>query len=292
MLSFLSENIEIWHYSGYRTTVYGEYFYELKNAWDLERLHEIYHFSKKNSLPLLFIGWGTNLLFSKDIYHWVVIKNSLQGWHYDKKTRLLKTSSNELIWKIAESLEYEHNNPLWHRFIWLPGSVWGAIYGNAGCFGLETESNFDHAMIYDMKKWKTMLWKKGDMWFAYRHSKLKENNEYFIIEAIFDLSKKKEKYHSDVDNIYFREYKQPKWYSCGSFWKNPSKEHSAGSLIEQVGLKWYRHGGARWSDLHANFLLSDGESCKPSDLIELVNMTHAKVKEKTGYDLINEVQIL
>jgi UDP-N-acetylmuramate dehydrogenase len=75
------------------------------------------------------------------------------------------------------------------------------------------------------------------MGFSYRHSMLKEHPEYFIVNAVFDLSEKREKYHSDVDNIYFREHKQPKGYSCGSFWKNPNKEHSAGSLIEQVGLK-------------------------------------------------------
>ena len=95
------------------------------------------------------------------------------------------------------------------------------------------------------------------MGFAYRHSILKEKKEYFIIEASFDLSRKVETYNSDVDNIDFRENKQPKGNSCGSFWKNPSRELSAGFLIESVGLKGYRHGGARWSELHANFLLSD-----------------------------------
>lgn len=99
------------------------------------------------------------------------------------------------------------------------------------------------------------------------------------MDSVFDLSEKIEKYHSEVDNIDFRENKQPKGNCCGSFFKNPSLPTgggmsagkggtvSAGSLIERVGLKGYRHGGAYWSDLHANFLMSDGESCPPSDLI-------------------------
>jgi UDP-N-acetylenolpyruvoylglucosamine reductase len=45
--------------------------------------------------------------------------------------------------------------------------------------------------------------------FSYRSSILKENNKYFLLKTKFDLSKKIEKYHSEVDNIYFREYKQP-----------------------------------------------------------------------------------
>ena len=136
------------------------------------------------------------------------------------------------------------------------------------------------------------MFTKEEMGFAYRHSILKERKEYFIIEASFDLSKKVETYHSDVDNIDFRENKQPKGNSCGSFWKNPSRDLSAGFLIESVGLKGYRHGGARWSELHANFLLSDGESCKPSDLVELVELTRAKVLEKHGILLENEVQMI
>jgi len=73
--------------------------------------------------------------------------------------------------------------------------------------------------------------------FSYRNSKLKEEKKYFLISAKFNLSKKIEKYHSDVDNIDFRENKQPKGNSCGSFFKNPNREQSAGYLIEQVGLK-------------------------------------------------------
>ena len=67
---------------------------------------------------------------------------------------------------------------------------------------------------------------------------------------------------------------------------------SAGSLIEAVGLKGYRHGGAYWSDLHANFLMSDGESCLPSDLVELVHLTQDRVKKETGIELVNEVRII
>jgi UDP-N-acetylmuramate dehydrogenase len=130
------------------------------------------------------------------------------------------------------------------------------------------------------------------MGFSYRHSFLKDSSHLFLIDAEFDLSEKREQYHSDVDNIDFRENKQPKGNCCGSFFKNPSKEHSAGSLIERVGLKGYRHGGAYWSDLHANFLMSDGVSCPPSDLIELVRLTQDRVKKETGIELVNEVRII
>lgn len=142
-----------------------------------------------------------------------------------------------------------------------------------------------------MKTSEFLTFSKEEMKFAYRHSILKENPHYFVISAEFDLSQKVEKYASEVDNIDFRENRQPKGNSCGSFFKNPSPEASAGFLIEKVGLKGYHHGGAMWSDLHANFLLAE-DNCKPEDLIHLVRFTQQKVKAETGFDLINEVRII
>jgi UDP-N-acetylmuramate dehydrogenase len=216
----------------------------------------------------------------------------LRGWKYDEVTKILQTSANESIWKIAENIEKIHHNPLWHRFIGLPGSIGGAIYGNAGCFGLETESNFLKATVFDMEAGIKKYFDKSHMEFSYRHSMLKEHPEYLLVSATFDLSKKIEKYHSDVDNIDFRENKQPKGNSCGSFFKNPSKEKSAGMLIESVGLKGHKHGGAMWSDLHANFLISDPKTCTGQDLYELVMLTQEKVKKEHGISLVNEVKIV
>ena len=238
------------------------------------------------------IGGGTNLLFARDFYPGVIVKNHFSGWSYHPDTKLLTTASNENIWHIASALEDEHHQPIWHRFIGLPGSIGGAVVGNAGCFGLETQSNFQGAEVFDMSTGGRKTLTRDEMQFGYRDSFLKQHPEYFLIRATFDLSEVREKYASDVDNIDFRENKQPKGNSCGSFFKNPSREVSAGMLIEQVGLKGYRHGGARWSELHANFLLSDGVDCRPSDLIELVRLTQERVKSETGHDLVNEVRII
>ena len=85
-----------------------------------------------------------------------------------------------------------------------------------------------------MRSDKKITLSKEEMQFSYRSSYLKENNDLFIISADFDLARINEKYSSDVDNIYFREHKQPKGNCCGSFFKNPSRDTSAGMLIESV----------------------------------------------------------
>lgn len=74
------------------------------------------------------------MLFAFDTYPGVVVKNKLRGWEYNKQTKILETYSDEKIRHIALILEMEDGQALWHRFIGLPGTIGGAIYGNAGCF--------------------------------------------------------------------------------------------------------------------------------------------------------------
>ena len=292
MQSFLLTDYEIGHYSGYKTRVYADYFFEITTENDLQKLHEAYIFSQEKKLPFLIIWWGTNILFSKSRFEWIVIKNSIVGWEYNEEKKILHANASSSIWEISETLEIEYNQPIWHRFIWLPGSIWGAVFWNAGCFGLETESNFSRATVFNMQTWVRQNRPKEDMGFSYRHSYLKDNPDLFLIDVWFDLSEKIEKYASEIDVIDFRENKQPKGNCCGSFFKNPSREISAGMLIESVWLKWYHLGWAHWSPIHANFLMSDGESCLPWDLIEIIRFTQDIVKKEKGIDLINEVRII
>jgi UDP-N-acetylmuramate dehydrogenase len=240
----------------------------------------------------LFIGSGTNMLFAFENFDWIVIKNNLFWWNYDEKTKILTSYSQEKISDLAEILEKKFEQKLWHRFIGLPWSVWGAVYWNAWCFWLETENNFLEAKIYNLETWKIENFSKEKINFSYRNSILKEkNNKFFLIEAKFDLSKKIEKYHSDVDNIDFRENKQPKGNTCGSFFKNPNREYSAWFLIENVWLKWKKISWAFFSELHANFLMSDG-SASYKDLLDLIELAQKKVKEKFWIEIINEVRII
>lgn len=292
MLNFLQKDGDISHLSNFKTKAKTKYFFEIKNLEDVEKIGLIYDFAKTQKLQVLVVGWGTNMLFAFDVYNGIIIKNSLDGYLYDKKTKELIVYSNHSIRQVAQELEKKYNQKIWHRFIGLPGSVWGAIYGNAGCFGLETESNLTKVDVYNIKTKSFERFHKADCEFEYRESFFKKNKDYFIIKWYFDLSKLYEKYSSDVDNIKFREEIQPKWNSCGSFFKNPSKEFSAGKLIEQVGLKWFVHGNAYFSEKHANFLMTKEDGWDYRDLVYLINLAQVRVKQETGIDITPEVQII
>ncbi len=291
-MKLLQKNIDITSLSNFKTPARSKYYFEINEEKDLEKVSEIYNFSKEEDLEILFVWGWTNMLFAFDKFDWIVVKNNLMWWNYDEEKKVLESYSNELISDIAEKLELELNQNLWYRFIGLPGSIGWAVYWNAGCFGLETENNFMKAEVLNIETGQVSIMSKMGMDFEYRSSILKQNNnKYFLIKAFFDLSKKKEKYHSDVDNIDFRENKQPKWNTCGSFFKNPNREQSAGYLIEQVWLKWYKLGGAFFSEKHANFLMNDWTGIY-KDLLDLIKLAQDKIKKKFTIDLINEVRII
>ena len=285
----IKENVDITELSNFHTKAKAKYFYEF--TWNIEELKQVLEFAKQNNLKKLIVWWWTNLLFAFDIFDWLVIKINLLWYSYDKEKKILKTASWEKISDLAEKLEKDYANDLWHRFIGLPGTVGGAVSWNAGCFGLETENNFQQAEVFDLTNFQIKTLDKHDMDFAYRTSILKQTWNYILLNAYFDLSKKVEKYHSDVDNIEFRENKQPKWYTCGSFFKNPDRENSAWKLIELVWLKWYKLWWAFFSEKHANFLMSDGTATY-DDLLKLKDLAKQKVKEKYWYDLEEEIRIV
>ncbi|MDP5038893.1 MAG: FAD-binding protein [Candidatus Gracilibacteria bacterium] len=291
-MEFLKTNIDISHLSNFKTKAFTKYYYEINNISDLDNLSKIYNFCILNNLGFLIVGGGTNLLFAFDKFNGFIVKNNLEFFNYNEVTKILEVGTSNSIREVSEKLEIVFNNDLWHRFIGLPGSIGGAVFGNAGCFGLEMENNFLSAEIYCLKTGEIKTFFKDDMNFEYRESFIKNNPEYFIVSVKFDLSKKVEKYSTDVDNIKFREEVQPKGNSCGSFFKNPSKEFSAGYLIENVGLKGFHHNNAFFSEKHANFLMMSVDNGNYIDLLELINIAKYKVLDKFDIELVNEVRII
>ena len=209
-----------------------------------------------------------------------------------KKEVYLKVSSGQPIWQLAEELESKYDITVWHRFLGLPWSIGGAVYGNAGCFGLEIGPYVTSVEILDTKIGEVCTKTGEELNFAYRWSECRNHPEWFILSITCDLSQMIEKYPAPAeDPLAWRSRVQPPWYSCGSFFKNPSREQTAGYLIEEVGLKWYRHGGAFFANQHANFLMSDGTATW-RDLVELVELAQQKVLQKFQIQLEPEVRII
>jgi len=289
-IDYLIIDKDISNLSNYNTKAFTKYYFEINNRQDIDKLVEIKDFANQNKLEILFIWWWTNLLFAFDVFEGIVIKNCLKWWNYNEEFHILETYSSEKISDIAIDL-FKRGQLLWKRFIWLPWSVWGAVYWNAWCFWLETENNFLSAELLNLNTWKLEIFDKKQMNFDYRTSIVKKLENYFIISTKFDLSILIEKYSSDVDNIHFREHRQPKWNTCGSFFKNPSREISAWKLIEDIWYKWKKLWWAFFSEIHANFLMNDWTATY-RDLLDIVEIVTKIIKDKYNIDMVPEVRII
>lgn len=289
-IDYLIIDKDITDLSNFKTKAKTKYYYEINNINDLNKLIDIYKFANNNNIKIIFVWWWTNILFAFDLYDWIIIKNNLKWWTYNKNKYILESYSSEYISDISKDL-FKNWQLLWKRFIWLPWTIWWAVYWNAWCFWLETQNNFLSAKILDLNTWKIEIYKNKQMDFWYRNSIVKQKEYLFIISVRFDLSLLKEKYSSNEDNIYFRENRQPKGNTCWSFFKNPSKELSAWKLIEDIWFKWKKIWWAYFSELHANFLMNDW-SASYKDLLYLVNNVQKEIKIKYNIDLIPEVRII
>ena len=288
ILKYLEKNKNITDFSGFKTQAKSKFFFNFNTLEDLDKLRKIFKFINNNKKKYLIIWWWTNLFFAFDTFDGVVIKNNFKWYHFNKN--ILDISTNETISDIAKILEKKHKNTIWHRFIWLPWSIWWAVFGNAWCFWLEIQNNFVSCRALNIHTWEIKNFNKKDICFRYRDSIFKKTWKYFIIDVKFDLSFKSEKYAQTTNNIDFRKYKQPEGLSCGSFFKNP-KWYSAWKLIENVWLKWYKIWWAFFSPKHCNFLMSDGTATY-QDLISLKDLAISRIKEKYDIILDSEVRII
>lgn len=288
----LQEHADISHLSGFHTPAKARYFIEY-NGKNLEELKSAARFATENSLPILTISGGKNLLLAFDEYLWLVIHNNSKGYEFIQNTqKKIQVASGQSIWELAESLERDNNITLWHRFLGLPGSIGGAVFGNAGCFGLEIGPYVERVYIFDLKTGLELEKTGVELDFKYRWSECKNHPEWFLLSVICDLSELREKYPAPPeDPLAWRERVQPEGYSCGSFFKNPSREQSAGSLLEQSWLKWQHLWGAYFAEKHANFLMSDG-TASWQDLMALIKLAQNTVYEQFDLELEPEVRII
>jgi UDP-N-acetylmuramate dehydrogenase len=174
----------------------------------------------------------------------------------------------------------------------IPGSVGGAVVGNAGAYG---ESVSDCLLeVHLLEEGKEHVVEPGRLDFSYRHSLLKSRPDMVVLSAAFQLR------HGHRDDLLariaedtaLRRSKHPLEYaSCGSYFKNPSREMPAARLVEEAGLKGLRVGRAHVSEKHANFLVAE-EGATAADITTLAAEVVRRVKETSGYELREEVRRL
>jgi UDP-N-acetylmuramate dehydrogenase len=258
---------------------------------DSKELPKLVNFAKKYKLPYFLFGKGSNILFDDKGFRGLVIKNECSN--IEIKRNDVQADAGVAISNLVKETVKKGLSPM-EKWTGLPGTVGGAVYGNAGSNGLQTKDILDSAEIFDTKTGKIKKVKNKYFNFQYRSSILKKTGEV-LISATFKLtrSKKTEEQTKKEQKKLIKErlQKQPFGLSSGCFFRNPSGEHPAGYLIEKANLKGKKIGKAQISDKHANFILNLG-GAKSSDIIKLATLIQTTVKTKFKVKLEPEVQIL
>jgi UDP-N-acetylmuramate dehydrogenase len=165
--------------------------------------------------------------------------------------------------------------------IGLPGTVGGAVYGNAGAHGVEIGDFVEKIKLFDSKK-GVHEENREFFQFSYRYSILKKTKE-IVLEIMLDLPPlDPEEIKTEV--LKFRAEKQPRGKVAGSFFTNPGANESAGFLIDKAGLKGLKEGDIMVSQKHGNWLLNVGEGTQ-KQLVKLAKKIKNRIKDLYNINL-------
>jgi UDP-N-acetylmuramate dehydrogenase len=174
----------------------------------------------------------------------------------------------------------------------IPGSVGGAVVGNAGCYGRSIAEVLLEAEVYPIQTHEVETVSPEFFEFGYRHSKLKSDQQFIVMSATLRLMPRpRPLVLKEVEaELQQRLQKHPHDAACaGSFFQNPSRERPAWRLLVDAGMSGDWIGGAKFSPKHANFLINMGDA-RSSDIIRLARKAQMAVLENSGFELVPEVR--
>lgn len=239
--------------------------------------------------PVLWIGLGSNLLVRDGGIRGVVIDT------HGVFDRLERVAEDEVVCgagvacaKLAKQCVKWGLGPA-EFFAGIPGTLGGALAMNAGAFGGETWKHVLEVETLD-RQGNRRVRPAADYGVGYRHVQGPANEWFLGARLRFEV-----RASATQDDIRVllarRKATQPigAW-SCGSVFTNPPGDHAA-RLIEACGLKGFRIGGARVSEVHANFIVNDG-SARARDIEDLIAHVQRTVRERHGVELRPEVRVV
>src|SRR3989338_5845208 len=291
-------------------------FFEAKSIEDLKLALKA---AKKVKIPVVVIGGGANVLVSDSGFDGLVIKNRATGVKlvglkgtYSKHGRGIKTAfvyaaSGTLMNQLAR-FTLDQGLAGLEFLLSVPGTVGGGIKINAHFEVEQGEflgSRLASATLFNPKTAEITEVDQKYFNFSYDHSKIQETGE-IVLDAIFKLGKSPDPvnlWQKALANVKRRNEEQPIGTACsGCVFRNidagdanrlatPNLTTSAGFIIDSLGLKGTKIGGAEISNHHANFIVNRGNA-SANDVIKLINLVKEKTKNTYGIDLHTEIFLI
>jgi UDP-N-acetylmuramate dehydrogenase len=273
-------------------------------ATTVDQLEGLAELAAEHAIPTLVLGGGSNILVSDAGVRGLVIAN--QTRHYAWRTPVgasvdgnqpvacpqLVADSGVLLAGLARTAIRAGLSGL-EWAVSVPGTVGGAVIGNAGAYGGDIARNLAEAVVAYPGQGRQAL--TGEqMAFAYRSSLLKRQlasgeAQPVVLTTAFNLASGDAAALAALAEGWLarRRASQPVEPSAGSIFRNPPGDH-AGRLVESVGLRGQRIGGAQISQRHANFIVNI-ENARADDVRALMNLMRKRVYEDTGIELVPEI---
>ncbi len=286
----------------------AEFFVEVSTVGELV---EALEHAEKNHLATFVFSGGSNLLINDKGVRGLVIHVANSGLRIQDQR--MSTDAGTNLLKVVEAASQAGLAGM-ERLSGIPGSLGGAIRGNAGAFGMEIKDVVKSVKAYDRKEGKLREFSKEQCQFSYRSSYFKTHPELVILSAelLFTSGDQTELERINRETIAKREAKHPQSAKCaGSFFMNPTVTNRdlhaefekdtgleskgdklpAGWLIDHVGLRGKKIGGAQVSPLHPNYFVNTG-TATAENVIMLASLVKQRVRTELGVELREEVQMV
>lgn len=304
----IQENISLADHTTFRIGGPAKYFTEVVSV---EELKEALRYARENQLEFFILGGGSNVLADDRGFAGLVIKMKLNGIKIEGE-KMEVAAGVPLAKAISESIKQSLDGLEWAAGV--PGTMGGAVRGNAGAFGGEIGNVVESVKVLDVDTLETGVYEAEKCEFGYRRSIFKQNRNLIILLATLKLTagNAEESRKKTREIIAQRIAKQPKGAaSAGSFFINPvvdndkliqefeaekgvqSKDRKvpAGWLIDRAEMRGKKLGGAMVSDIHPNYIINAGRATA-EDVVMLASLVKQQVRDKLGVQLYEEVQHL
>ncbi len=287
----------------------ARYFVEAKDA---ASVIEAFEWAEAKRVPTFILAGGSNVLFPDLGYEGLIIH--IVGEHISVHGSSITASAGSVLKHVIDSgleaglegMEYMSG---------IPGSLGGAVRGNAGAFGTEIESVLNKVKAVNRLTGLVKEFYNDECEFGYRQSFFKRHPEWVILEVqlcLRDADNLEEVMRIAKETIAKREAKHPQDAKCaGSFFMNPvvtdeklltefeeetgtasrNGKLPAGWLITKVGLRGKKIGGAQMSNQHPNYLVNVGNATA-DDVVILASVVKTRVRNELGIQLKEEIQFV
>lgn len=279
------KDVNLKNYNTYKIEAKCDY---LVDVLSIQGLIDLLAYLKNNNIFYMILGNGSNVILD-DYFKGVIIK--LSGLNYVNISKnIVSVGAGAMMGSLAINTINENLTGL-EWAINIPGTIGGSVVNNAGAYNSEIFDNLVSIKVLN-KNLEVEEILKENIIYSYRHTNIKDLG-LIVLEATFMLDNGDMEYSKEIikDRCERRKISQPlDMPSAGSVFRNPEGDF-AGRLIEAVGLKGKKIGGAEVSNKHANFIVNTGNATS-NDIKNLIKLIKDEVKKEFDIDLVLEQEII